>query len=263
MAGSLWHNRKLLLVLVKREIAARYRGSLMGLAWSFVTPLLMLGIYTFVFSVVFKARWGLGDDESRTDFAILLFVGLIAHSLFAECVNRAPGLIVTNTNFVKKIIFPLDILPWVAFGSALFNAAASLLVLLLAQLALKQHVPATALLFPLVLLPLALGTLGLTWFLASLGVFLRDIGQLTGMFTTVMLFVSAIFFPITALPERYQAWLRFNPLAAVIEQSRDVLIFGRLPDLGVWLALMLAGALMAWLGFAWFQKTRKGFADVL
>jgi len=263
LVASLWQHRQLIAQMTRREVLGRYRGSVMGLAWSFFTPILMLLVYTFVFSVVFNARWGLGDDESRTDFAMLLFVGLIVHSLFAECVNRAPGLIVSNANFVKKIVFPLDVLPWVAFGSALFNACASLLVLLLAQVALKQYVPLTALLVPVVLLPLALGTLGLTWFLASLGVFLRDIGQITGLFTTVMLFVSAIFFPITALPERYQAWLRFNPLAAVIEQTRDVLIFGRLPDLNVWLILTAVGTLMAWLGYAWFQKTRKGFADVI
>lgn len=263
MFASLWHNRELLLTLVKREIVGRYRGSLMGLAWSFFNPLLMLVIYTLVFSVVFRARWGLGENESRTDFAIILFVGMIVHGLFAECVNRAPSLIVSNTNFVKKIIFPLDVLPWVVLGSALFHALISLVVLLCAQLIFKHSVPLTALLLPVVLLPLILGTMGLSWFLASLGVYLRDVGQITGMFTTIMLFVSAVFFPITALPEKYQHLMHYNPLAVLIEQSRAVLVFGKFPDPLAWLTLTLAGAVMAWLGYAWFQKSRKGFSDVL
>lgn len=263
MVASFWRNRQLILQMSKREAIGRYRGSVMGLAWSFFNPLLMLIIYTFVFSVVFKARWGIGADESKTDFAIILFVGLIMHGLFAECINRAPGLIISNVNYVKKVVFPLEILPWIALGSALFHTAISLLVLVLAQLVLNQHVPLTAALFPLVLAPLVFGSMGLAWFLAALGVYLRDVSQITGMFTTVMLFISAVFFPITALPERYQFWLHFNPLAVVIEQSRGVLVFGQLPNLSSWSAMMGLGLVMAWAGFAWFQKTRKGFADVL
>jgi lipopolysaccharide transport system permease protein len=261
--ASFWRNRKLIVQMSKREAIGRYKGALLGLAWSFFNPLLMLVIYTFVFSVVFKARWGINPHESKTDFAIILFVGIIVHGLFAECINRAPSLIISNVNYVKKVVFPLEILPWIAFGSALFHTAISLVVLLLAQLLLNQQVPLTAALFPLVLSPLILGIMGLAWFLAALGVYLRDVNQITGMFTTVMLFISAVFFPMTALPERYQFWLQFNPLAIVIEQSRGVLVFGKLPDLLQWSAAMGVGLLMAWAGFAWFQKTRKGFADVL
>lgn len=263
MIASFWCNRQLILQMGKREAIGRYRGSIMGLAWSFFNPLLMLVIYTFVFSVVFKARWGIGADESKTDFAIILFVGLIVHGLFAECINRAPTLIISNVNYVKKVIFPLEILPWIVFSSALFHTAISLVVLLLAQLIFNQHIPLTAVFFPLVLIPLMFGTMGLAWFLASLGVYLRDVSQITGLFTTVMLFISAVFFPITALPERYQSWLHFNPLAVIIEQSRKVLIFGQLPSVAAWSVMMVLGIVMAWAGFAWFQKTRKGFADVL
>lgn len=263
MVASFWRNRQLIAQMSKREAVGRYRGSIMGLAWSFFNPLLMLVIYTFVFSVVFKARWGVGQDESNTDFAIILFVGLIVHGLFAECINRAPSLIISNVNYVKKVVFPLEILPWLAFFSALFHAAISLAVLLLAQMVLGQHVPITALLFPFVLVPLMLGIMGLCWFLAALGVYVRDISQMTGMFTTVMLFISAVFFPISSLPERYQFWLHFNPLAIIIEQSRGVLVFGQLPSPLACLAMMALGSVMAWAGFAWFQKTRRGFADVL
>lgn len=263
MMASFWRNRHLIVQMSRREAVSRYRGSFLGLAWSFVNPLLMLVIYTFVFSVVFKARWSIGPDESKTDFAIILFVGLIVHGLFAECINRAPALIIANANYVKKVVFPLEILPWVTFGAALFHTAISLVVLLLAQLLLGQSIPLTALLLPFVLAPLVAMLMGLGWFLAALGVYLRDVSQFTAMFATVMLFISAVFFPVTALPERYQFWLKLNPLAIIIEQSRAVLIFGQLPDLTHWTAIMLAGLLCAWGGFAWFQKVRKGFADVL
>ena len=263
MIASPWRNRSLVAALVKREVVGRYRGSVMGIAWSLFTPLLMLIVYTFVFSIVFQARWGLDLNESKTDFAIILFVGLIVHGLFAECINRAPGLILSNVNYVKKVIFPLEILSLVAFGSALFQTAMSLVIMLVAQLILNQHIPPTVLLFPFVLLPLGFATLGFAWFLAALGVYVRDIGQITGIITTVLLFVSAVFFPISALPPPYQSWLKLNPLVFIIEQSRKTLIFGQLPDFGQWGIMLAAGVLIAWAGFAWFQKTRRGFADVL
>ena len=263
MLASPWRHRALVFALAKREVVGRYRGSVLGLAWSFFNPLLMLAVYTFIFSVVFKARWGLPGQESGADFALILFVGLILHGVFAECVNRAPGLILGNVSYVKKIVFPLEILPWVALGSALFHAAISFAVLLLAQLFLQQQLPWTVILLPLVLLPLVLGTLGMAWFLSALGVYIRDIAQLTGLLTTALLFVSAVFFPVSALPPSYQFWVRLNPLAYVIEQGREVLVFGRSPDMAGLALTTLAGGLLAWAGFGWFQKTRRGFADVL
>lgn len=263
MIGSFWRHKRLIMQLSKREVLGRYRGSTLGLSWSFFNPILMLVIYTFVFSVVFKARWGVSADESKTDFAIILFVGLLIHGLFAECINRAPALITSNVSYVKKVVFPLEVLSWVTFMSALFHAAISLCVLLLAQIIINHSVPWTALLLPFVMLPLFLGIMGMSWLFASLGVYLRDIGQITVMFTTVMLFMSAVFFPVTALPEKYQFWIRINPLAYIIEQSRNVLIFGQVPDVMTWGIMLIFGAIVAWCGFAWFQKTRKGFADVL
>lgn len=263
MIASFWRNRGLVRALVKREVVGRYRGSVLGIAWSFFNPLLMLVIYTFVFSVVFKARWGVGGDESKADFALILFVGLIIHGLFAECVNRAPSLILYNVNYVKKVIFPLEILPLVALGSALFHTIISLVVLLLAQLILNQNLPWTVFFFPFIMLPLVFTTMGFSWFLAALGVYVRDIGQITGMFTTVLLFVSAVFFPISNLPVKYQAWLKLNPLVFFIEEGRKSLVFGQLPDIGSWVMLLMVGLVIAWAGFVWFQKSRRGFADVL
>ena len=263
MFTSLWRNRQLILQMTRREIAMRYRGSVIGLAWSFVTPLLMLIVYTFVFSVVFKARWGAGANESRADFAIILFAGLIVFGFFSEVINHAPRQIVSRPNYVKKVVFPLEILSWVALGTVLFQSLVSLIVLLLAQLIINHSIPWTIVFFPLVLLPLIFASLGAAWFLAALGVYIRDIGQITTVFTTLLMFVSAVFYPVAALPESYQAWIRFNPLVLIITESRKVLIFGTLPDWS-WLGIaLLMGLVIAFAGFWWFQKTRKGFADVL
>ncbi|QGW64053.1 ABC transporter permease [Lysobacter soli] len=263
MCLSPWRHRGLVSQMVRREVVGRYKGSMIGLAWSFLNPLLMLAIYTFVFSVVFKARWGVNANEGRVDFAVVLFVGLIVHGLFAECVNRAPTLIVQNTNYVKKVVFPLDILPVVAMGSALFHAIISTLVLLVAIIATGNQLHWEFLLWPVLMLPTALLALGFSWFLSSLGVFIRDVGQITLIFTTALLFLSPVFFPVSSMPEKYQALMNINPLTQAIEQMRGAIIFGRQPQWSGYLVSLGGAALAAWAGFWWFQRTRKGFADVL
>ena len=259
---SLWHNRQLIAQMTRREVIGRYRGSVMGLAWSFFNPILMLAVYTFVFSEIFKARW-VGQDAGKGQFAILLFVGMIMHGLFAECANRAPSLILSNSNYVKKVVFPLEILPLITLGSALFHTCISLIVLVLAQLLLTHALPWTAIMLPLVMMPLVLGTLGISWLLASLGVFLRDVSHVIGVLTTVLLFLSPVLYPVAALPPAYQPWLKLNPLTYIIEESRNILLFGQLPQWGSLFVAMVIGALMAAGGYWVFQKTRKGFADVL
>ena len=262
MVASIWRHRALASALVRREVVGRYRGSVMGLAWSFFNPLFMLAIYTFIFTTVFRAGWA-GVESSKADFAILLFVGMIVHGLFAECANRAPMLILHNANYVKKVVFPLEIFPWVAFGSAVFHAAVSLAVLLLAQLIVRQQVPWTIVIFPFVLLPLVFMTLGVTWLLASLGMYLRDIGQAIGIVTTALLFLSPVMYPLSAVPEPMRRWMKMNPLTYIIEEGRNTLIFGNTPQLGEWLLMLALGLAVAWAGFAWFQKSRSGFADVV
>ena len=260
---SLWRNRHLIVQMTRREVVGRYKGSALGLAWSFLTPILMLAVYTFVFSVVFKARWGTDGDESKTQFALVLFVGMIVHGLFAEVLNRAPGLILSNVNYVKKVVFPLDVLPVIAMGAALFHASISLAVLLIAFALFNGYLHWTIIFVPVVLLPLVILTLGVAWIFASLGVFLRDVGQTVGIITTVMLFLAPIFYPVTALPEEVRPLIMANPLTFIIEEARGVVILGRMPEwtgLGIY---TLAATAVAWAGFAWFQKTRQGFADVL
>ena len=246
-----------------REVIGRYKGSIFGLAWSFFNPLMMLAIYTFVFAVVFKARWGIATTESKTDFALILFVGLIIHALFAEVLNRAPMLILSNANYVKKVVFPLEILTVVNLGVALFHALISVIVLLVVFVLLNGLPSWTIVFMPLTLLPLLPLTLGIGWFLASLGVYLRDIGYLIGIITTALLFLAPVFYPVRALPEAYQFALYFNPLTYPIEQTRAVMLFGELPN---WTGLIVYTAIstvIALVGFWWFQKTRKGFADVV
>lgn len=263
VVSSLWRNRQLIWQMSKRDVVGRYRGSVMGLAWSFFNPILMLAVYTFVFSEVFQARWGGGAEESKTQFAIILFSGMIVHGIFGECVNRAPSLILNSHSYVKKMVFPIEIFPWVAMGSTLFHALISVAVLLGFQLALNGYLQWTVVLLPLVLLPLVLLTMGCAWFLASLGVYLRDVGQIVSLITTVLMFLSPIFYPVSAFPEEYKSLIMINPLTFMIEQARDVLILGKLPDFGGLSIYMGIGLFVAWMGFFWFQKTRKGFADVI
>jgi len=255
-------HRQLIGQMTKREVIGRYKGSLLGLTWSFFNPVLMLVVYTFVFSVVFKARW-IGGSDSKTEFALVLFTGLMVFSLFAECISRAPGIVLSNVNYVKKVVFPLEVLPIIVLGSALFHLLISLLVWLSFYLLFFGLPPVTVFLLPIVIMPLILMILGFSWFLASLGVYLRDISQIIGVIVTILMFLSPIFYPIVALPEEYRPFMQISPLTLVVEQTRDVMIWGKGLNVTAWLTSLFVSLMTAWLGFAWFQKTRKGFADVL
>lgn len=263
LSNSLAKNRQLIFQMTKREVVGRYRGSVFGLAWSFLHPILMLAIYTFVFSVVFKARWGISSVDSKTQFAILVFVGMIVQGLFSEVVNRAPSLILSNANYVKKVVFPLEILPVISMGAALFHMLISIFVLLAAFIFINGYLNWTAIFIPLIIAPYVILVLGFSWALASLGVFVRDVGQTIGVFTTILMFMSPVFYPVSALPPRFQSWILINPLTFIIEQIRSVLVEGQLPDwsgLGIYSLIAL---MVMWIGYIWFQRTRKGFADVL
>ena len=263
LVQSLWTHRRLILQMSRREIVGRYRGSILGLTWSFFNPLLMLLVYTFVFGVVFKARWGATGDVSRSQFALLLFTGMIVHGLVAECLTRSPELIVGQVNYVKKVVFPLETLAVVAAASAIFHTLVSAFALVVAMALIAGSVPPTAPLFVIVLMPLLIGTLGIAWIFSSLGVFVRDISQTIGVLMTVLLFVSPIFFPLSALPPEFRVWVSLNPLTFFMEQARNVVVWGVLPD---WEGLALRGVVacaLACFGFWWFQRTRKGFGDVL
>lgn len=262
LVHSLASNRGLLVELVKRDISARYKGSVLGVVWSFVTPLLMMAVYTFVFSVVFQARWST-ESQSKTEFALVLFAGLMVFNLFSDSITRAPFLIQSSANYVKKVVFPLEILPVVSLGGSLFHFVVNFLVWLIFYMVFVGFPPLTVALIGFIIVPLVFLTLGLSWLLASLGVFVRDIGQVIGVFVSILLFMSPIFYPVSALPAPVRSWLALNPLTQVIEGARDVLLWGLVPSLSLYSAYSAGSFLIAWLGYAWFQKTRKGFADVI
>ena len=250
--------------LIKREIESRYRGSVLGIVWSMITPLLMLGIYTFVFGTVFRSRWGAADAQTPpAQFAVILFSGLIIYQIFAETLIRAPSLMIANSNYVKKVVFPLEVLVPVSIGNALFHAAVSMLILVPFLFLFMGGIPWTAIFLPFVLIPLILVSAGFGWFLASLGTYARDIGQFIGTIVTALMFLAPIFFPSSALPDWVQPWLVLNPVTIPVEQAREVLIFGRLPDMDALITYSLISVIIAASGYLWFQHTRKGFADVL
>jgi lipopolysaccharide transport system permease protein len=263
LVRSALRNRNVIWQLTKREVIGRYRGSLFGLLWSLFNPLLMLAVYTFVFGVVFRSKWGFGANETKLDFALMLFAGLLVFGIFGECMNRSPGLILANPNYVKKVVFPLEVMPIVLVLTALFHAAVSLLVLLAAILVTRGTIPWTTIIFPVVLLPLIALSLGVSWFLSSLGVYVRDVGQAVGVLTTALMFLSPIFFPSSAVSEGIRLFIALNPLSFPIEQGREVLMWGRPPN---WTGLAVYGAaslLVMQAGYWWFQKMRRGLADVM
>jgi lipopolysaccharide transport system permease protein len=260
---SLFQNRYLLYQLIKRDIAIKYRGSAFGFLWAFLIPALMLVVYTFVFSMVFKARWVENANQSKTEFAVVLFVGMMIHGVFAEILSRAPTSVLASANLVKKVVFPLEILPIVPAGSAIFQFLISFGVLSAGVLFLNGSIPPTALLLPFALLPFFMLCFGLAWIVGALGVFVRDTSQVISLLVLVLCFISPVFYPIDSVPLPYRQWLYLSPLTFVIEQARSLLIWGNGLD---WLGLAIYSAVslaIFWFGFYCFQKTRKGFADVM
>lgn len=260
---QLWRSRYLLVQLTRREILGRYRGSLLGWGWTFLQPLAMLSVYTFVFSQVFRARWGTLENSGPLGFAVNLFAGLIVFNLVGECVTRAPGLVLAQPNYVKKVVFPLEVLASVAVGTALFHAITSLVILVLFELLAFGALPLTFLWLPLVWLPVVLVCLAATWLLSALGVFLRDLGQLVGVLMSMLMFLSPIFYPISAMPPRWQPVLLLNPLAQAIEVTRRVTVDGVRPGMAYLLIGTALGLGVCELAFGVFSRCKRAFADVM
>ncbi|MGH9320350.1 MAG: ABC transporter permease [Vicinamibacteria bacterium] len=257
--------RQLVKQLFIRDLAQRYRGSYLGFFWSFLTPVAYLVIYTFVFSIVLKARWqDMTGVSSSTSYALALFAGLVPFNVFSEVANRAPHLILTTPNYVKKVVFPLEVLPVVSFLSALVHGAVGIVILVLSARFLLGPVPLhRLLLLPLAFLPLVFFCLAAGWVLASLGVYIRDIGQAVGIVVQLTMFLCPVVYPLSAVPEQFRLVLLVNPLTTTVETIRHLALWDQPPDwasLATW-TVLTAG--MAWLSFIWFMKTKKGFADVL
>jgi lipopolysaccharide transport system permease protein len=248
--------------MVRREVSGRYRGSWLGLLWSLLTPILLLAIYTFIFGFVFKVRWGEGRNVDG-EFAAVLFCGIILHGFLSEVLTRSPLLIIGNVNFVKKVVFPLEALSWVTVGASLFHFLLALVVLVAFLLLSGSGIALTALALPLLLVPFAFILLGISWFVAALGVYVRDTTHVAGFVATALMFLSPVFYPLSVVPEAYQDLYFLNPLTYVIIEARNSLIFGTWPEPAPLALYWLAALLTCWGGYAWFQKMRSGFADVL
>jgi len=259
---GLARHRSLARELTKREILGRYRGANFGLLWALISPFLMLAVYTLAFGGILGSHWPSQGGKSHS-FALILFVGLIIHAFLAECINRSALLVAGNPSYVKKVVFPLEILPWPLVLSALFHLAMNVVAYAVLVVAMRQNLPWTIILLPLTVMPLVILGLGIAWALAALGVYFRDINQVTGVVSTALLFTSTAIVPISAIPENMRWLFMANPLSFIIDQSRNVAVWGTMPD---WqgLAIYTVMALVAcYVGYGVFAATRRGFADVL
>lgn len=266
MVRHLWAHRDLTRQLSAREVTGRYKGSYLGLAWSFVTPLLMLVIYTFVFGIVFRSTWGDVTSDGvagRIEFALTLFCGLIVFGVLSETMTRATSVIVRNPNYVKRVVFPLEILPVSMVVSAIVHAAIGLVVLLAGVVGVLHRVSPTLWLFPVSVLPLVLIALGLAWFLASLGVFIRDSEQGVSIVTTVLFFGSSVLYDTARVPERFRWVVEMNPVSVVVESARRTLLWGREPDWASWCWVALLSVVVMQAGYLWFMASKRWFADVI
>lgn len=261
--GSFLKHKNLIYQLSKRDILERYRGSVAGIAWSIITPVLMLSLYTFVFSYIFKARWGEAPDLPKGMYALVLYTGMILHTLFSECLNRAPSLMRINTSYVKKIIFPLETLTWVTLFSALFQAAIGFGLLILADVIMSGKIYLTIFYVPILLIPFVFVILGICWIITSVGVYFQDVGHLTTIVTTVLMFASPIFYPVSILPENLRVFIFLNPLTYFIEEMRNIIIWGQPLNILHYFIALLCSLFVMFIGYLFFQRTRKGFADVL
>ena len=263
IAKNVWSNRRLIRHMTGRDLAARYKGSMLGMAWSLLNPLLLLCVYTFVFSVIFKGRWKIEGHETKADFAVVLFLGLIVETFFTESINRSTGIIVSNVNYVKRVVFPLEILPLTIVGTALINACLSLIIWGVAFLALGYALHWSAMLLPIVFFPLIMMAAGFSWLISSIGVYVRDISQTMLFITMLIAYLAPVFYPVSEIPAMLRPVIMLNPIAFIVIEVREVLIWNRMPDWNGLAIYYCVSGFVAWLGCVVFNKTRKGFHDVL
>jgi lipopolysaccharide transport system permease protein len=260
--AAFFRHRDLTRELTKREILGRYRGASFGLLWSLFNPLLVLAVYTVAFGGILKSRWPQQGNHD-VPFGLIIFVGIIVHGLFAECFSIAPRLMVQNANYVKKVVFPLDLLVWPLVLSALFHTMMSSVVFLLLGALMYGHFSPLAILLPIVLVPLVLLTVAVCWVVASLGVYFRDIGLVTPVVSTALFFLSSAIVPLQSVPPHFRIFFQLNPLTFFIDQARMVTLWGQWPDWAQLGEFLLIGLVACYLANLWFRKVSKGFADVL
>ncbi|MFH0729727.1 MAG: ABC transporter permease [Pseudomonadota bacterium] len=263
IATHFWQFRELVFRLSLREILTRYRGSFLGISWVFIQPLLLLSVYTFVFSVIFDMKWGTGVQENRLFFAMALFVGILTFNIFGEVANAAPTLILSHQNYAKKVVFPLEILPVVKLLSVLVHSVFGMVIVVIGVLFVTHTIPWTLILLPAAWLPMIIFALGWGFLLAALGVFIRDIGVSVGVLVNMLFFLSPVFYPIEAVPEQLRVYCRINPIAVYIQDARRVVLLGQPPDWPWFLGGLAVAFLVFAVGFAGFMRSKRAFADVL
>lgn len=262
MIRTLYKNNYLLRQLVKKDIKQRYQGSVLGMLWSFIVPVLMLVIYTFVFSVIFQAKWDINTDD-KYQFALVLFCGLSAFNMFSEVLNRSTMLIASNANYVKKVIFPLEILPVMVTCSALFNCVISFGILIVAKFVIYRNVSPTLYMIFLAMIPLIILSVGVGLLVSALSVYLKDIGNFVSVFVTILMYVSPVFFPLASVPESFRKVCEINPMTYIIENFRNVVFYGTSLNWKFFGISCLASVIIYLLGKAVFMRAKEGFADVL
>lgn len=261
---SLWRSRHLIWELTTRELKQRYRGTYLGGIWSVLNPLVMLIIYTFVFSYVFQARWpAMKTSASNWEFAFILFAGLIPFNLFSEICNRSPMLIVNSPGYVKKVVFPLEILPVVYLLVAIITSLINTLVLFSGTAIFLKTI--SPMLYQLLLVYPVLILLNLTvgWLVSALGVYIRDIAQSMVFFVQMMMFISPVFYSPSAIPERFQGIYQINPLTFIITSFRQTILWGESINWAQWAVWMAILLVTTFLSYKWFMRAKRGFADVL
>lgn len=262
MIKMFYENGYLLGQLVKKDIENRYKGSILGILWSLIVPILMLVIYTFVFSEVFQAKWNI-DTTNKFEFALVLFCGLSTFNLLSEVMSRSATLIASNTNYVKKVIFPLEILPVTITLSALFNCIISFLILIVANGVLNKEVSYTLWQFPLVLIPLIVMSVGVSYIISAIGVYLKDVANIISVLVMVLMYMSPVFFPLSSVPENFRVICEVNPLTFIIENFRNVVLFGTSINLAFYVKSCIAASIFYLIGYVVFKRSKAGFADVL
>lgn len=260
---SLFTHRRLLLTLVTRDVRTQIQGGVLGVAWIILNPLLMMFIYAFVFGVIFKARYNVVSSESGLDFTLGIFLSLSLYRLLADPMSMSPDLIVRNPNFVKKVVFPLETLPASTVGTALFQFAVSLLLVLVGVLVARGGIPLTALWLPVVVVPVVMMALGAAWLIAAIGVFLRDVRHVMQFVIQILLYGSAIFYSQANVPERFWTILQINPLVHAVELGRAIVLWGESPGISSILYLWVSAIVAIWIGWSSFRVLRPTFADAL
>lgn len=256
--------KDLLMQMLSRNISARYRGSALGFIWSFAHPLMMLAVYTFVFGVIFKSRWGIEHfQDNRAAFPLIMFCGMAVFNIFSESVNSSTYVVVSNPSYVKKVVFPLELLPICNVLTSCIFGLAWFVLLMIGAVVFLKHISWTVLFLPLTMIPLLFLSSGVSFFVASLGVYLRDTQQLVAIVTHMLFFMTPIFYPISIVPEKLRWILDMNPLSTIVEQTRKIILYGEIPDIYLCLLMLVLSIVVFQIGFAWFAKTKKGFADVL